>query len=541
MMGLCATSALIAISLWHCAAHKIAHTSGMDSGHQGNNVTGQGRRVERVHRPANVAEVQDIVRSARARGAALYPISTGLNWGYGSASPPRDGIELLDLSRMNAILNEDRISTAHPVALIQPGVTQGQLADFLARHCPQLSFNVTGSARATSLLGNALDRGVGYLGPRHLDLFGLEVVTGTGELIYTGFRRLGEESPLAHCHPAGLGPMLDGLFLQGNSGIVTSACFRLQPRRPRHVAVSLVLRPDASLGQLIEILSALKREQVLTGVVHSGNRPRGRVSLMHGVAEYLQQHCGIDGEHLGRMAEEVAAAVAPGEWVALGGVTGTRRQVQAALHEIRRRTRAVATLRVFDEARLNLGYSVMHALRALPWARRQAAAINAIRPLHGLALGRPTDAAIDNLLWRFGRTDLTAARLDESNCGLIFINPALPMDGAFVEEALRAFEAVARAYEHVLYVTVNVETDNSLVAVINLLFDRSDDAERVRAQRCADAIYAEIRRLGLEVYRARVDMMDQVVDPSSSHWQAVARVKAAFDPDGVIAPGRYCP
>ena len=68
----------------------------------------------------------------------------------------------------------------NPVAVIEPGVTQMQLYDFLQNHCPELTFNVTGSGKETSIIGNALDRGVGYIGPRREDLFGLEIVLGTG-------------------------------------------------------------------------------------------------------------------------------------------------------------------------------------------------------------------------------------------------------------------------------------------------------------------------------------------------------------------------
>ena len=164
------------------------------------------------HEPENIDAVQRLVRAARASKVPLYPISRGLNWGYGSRSPVVAGSELVNLGRMNRILNADQISLANPVAVIEPGVTQGQLYDFLAQHCPQLTFNVTGSSRETSILGNALDRGVGYFGPRREDLFGLEVVCGSGQVLRTGFRRLGEQSPLAHSHPYGLGPMLDGLF-----------------------------------------------------------------------------------------------------------------------------------------------------------------------------------------------------------------------------------------------------------------------------------------------------------------------------------------
>ena len=106
---------------------------------------------------------------------------------------------------MNRILNAESISVNNPVAVIEPGVTQMQLYEFLQNHCPELTFNVTGSGKETSIIGNALDRGVGYMGPRREDLFGLEIVLGTGEILRTGFRRLGESSRLAHSHPFGLG------------------------------------------------------------------------------------------------------------------------------------------------------------------------------------------------------------------------------------------------------------------------------------------------------------------------------------------------
>lgn len=141
------------------------------------NVTGWDRGDLECWQARTVDQVKACVDRARREGRALYPISTGLNWGYGSATPPRDGAVLLDLSGMNRILNAGQISEANPVAVIEPGVTQRQLHEFLSQFCPRLSFNVTGSSVDTSILGNALDRGVGYLGPRRDDVFGLEVVT----------------------------------------------------------------------------------------------------------------------------------------------------------------------------------------------------------------------------------------------------------------------------------------------------------------------------------------------------------------------------
>ena len=119
------------------------------------NVTGHQNAHSAVHKPKSMAEVRALVASARERKIALYPTSTGLNWGYGSRSPATDGCEWVDLSGMNRILNADHISRSNPIAVIEPGVTQGQLYDFLQKKCPDLTFNVTGSARHTSIIGNA--------------------------------------------------------------------------------------------------------------------------------------------------------------------------------------------------------------------------------------------------------------------------------------------------------------------------------------------------------------------------------------------------
>lgn len=504
------------------------------------NITGCDHGELPVWRPSSVDEVIDCVCTARSEGRALYPLSTGRNWGYGSAAPPLPGAVLLDLSGMNRIRNVASISSAEPVAVIEPGVTQGQLQDFLSESCPSLSFNVTGSARETSILGNALDRGVGYLGPRREDVFGLEVVTGQGELLRTGFRRLGESSPLAHTHPYGLGPMLDGLFFQGNYGVVTSACLKLLPRPERSVAISLALRDESRLADMLDGLALLKRLGVMTGVTHIGNQARTRASMMSGIGDYLRDACDVPAGELAREATRALETVAPYEWTSLGGVSGSAAQVRAAVAEVKRRLGGIARVTVVDDAKLNAGYRLLHPCRRWwPWARANAAAIAAIRPLHGLADGRPTDAAISNLLWRYGQPALAAADLDQSRCGLMFINPALPMDGGAVVRIVDGMRAVAARSGHELYLTLNIETTTSLVAVANLLFDR-DDASAVQvAHGCARALWDYLRSQRLEVYRARADMMADLVDPEDPYWRTVWALKTVFDPDNIIAPGRY--
>ena len=84
-----------------------------------------------------------------------------------------------------------------------------------------------------SLVGNALDHGVGYTYGIYRDHFhahcGLEVVMPDGEIVRTGMGALPGAKTWGE-YRYGFGPTLDGLFAQGNVGIVTKMGFHLLPR-----------------------------------------------------------------------------------------------------------------------------------------------------------------------------------------------------------------------------------------------------------------------------------------------------------------------
>lgn len=496
---------------------------------------------EGIFFPETHDDVVELVRQANIDQIPLYAVSTGLNWGYGSNSPVVRGCKLVDLRKMRKILNgaEGRIvSASNPVALIEPGVTQGDLYDFLKREQLPLTFNVTGSARETSIIGNCLDRGVGYFGPRREDLFGLRVVLGNGKTLDTGFRRLGDASPLAHTHPYGLGPILDGLFFQGNFGIVTSACFRLLPRRPKEVAISLALHDEEKLSEFVDVLIQLKREALLTSVTHIANKARSQASLQYGMADYLENQCSYSPNEAKKDAEDAVSIVAPNQWTSLAALTGTEHQVIAALTEIKKRVSHLARVLVINSKLLNLAFKACHAFNFIQKFRLHAAAINAIKPLHGLALGIPTDAAIENLLWKYNSSE-PAARLDYSNCGIIFISPALPSDGSTVATLVRKLEEIAKDHRQEIYVTLNIETATSLVAVINFLFNKSDPDAAKKAHLCAAELLRCIHGVGLEIYRSRTDIMSEIVSEKDDYWKTVRGLKKELDPMNIISPGRY--
>ena len=70
--------------------------------------------------PDRVEQVQQIARIANQYRIPIYPIATGRNLGYGGAAPVYSGSVVLDLKRMNRILE---VSERNASCLVEPGVS----------------------------------------------------------------------------------------------------------------------------------------------------------------------------------------------------------------------------------------------------------------------------------------------------------------------------------------------------------------------------------------------------------------------------------
>jgi len=178
--------------------------------------------------PASTDQVQQIVRIANRYRVPLYAISTGKNLGYGGSAPAMSGCVVVDLKRMNRIID---VNEANAFALVEPGVSYFDLYHYIQEHklkvwidCPDPGWG--------SVVGNAIDRGGGYTSASYRNHFdshcGMEVVLPSGELLRTGMGAIPNAKTWQQ-YKFGVGPWVDGIFAQSNFGIVTKMGFWLMP------------------------------------------------------------------------------------------------------------------------------------------------------------------------------------------------------------------------------------------------------------------------------------------------------------------------
>jgi 4-cresol dehydrogenase (hydroxylating) flavoprotein subunit len=311
----------LALREWATAVgdqHVLPEAAGLVPGHTATFETHS--KVVGVLRPANRSEVQECVRIAGRHRIPLYPISTGRNWGYGSAVPVHDAV-LLDLSRMNAILEHDEELA---FVTVEPGVTQRQLYQFLSQRGSRLWLDATGASPDCSIIGNTLERGFGHtpMGEHSSHVCGFEVVLPTGECVQTGYRRFSPNRSGA-VNRWGLGPSLDGLFSQSNFGIVISMTVWLMPRPDYFRAFFF---RSGKLGSIVDVLRPLRLNGSLRSVVHIANDYR----VLSGLSQYPWTKTAGATPLSPELMADFRRELGIGAWNGSGGLYGSRRHVKEA-------------------------------------------------------------------------------------------------------------------------------------------------------------------------------------------------------------------
>lgn len=461
-------------------------------------LSGHTREIAGRLSPQTSSDVVRIVRAARNHGIKLHAFSCGKNWGFGSTLPSNNGAWLVDLSRMTNIHSYEAESGS---ICIEPGVTQLMLFQALAEKGNEWFFNVTGAGEATSVLGNALERGIGYYGQRHLDLIELEVVTGTGDIIWT---RLGHD--VLSANGAALGPDITQLFPQTGLGIVTSARLRLLKRMSGNGTIIARLRDNERAPEFFRRVLALKREGCIAGVPHVGNRER----IVSTMIPWLQP--GQERPFLNHVSA----------WTAALPMLGCREMTLTAAGIIE------GSLAEFGEIEVILGESDLSI---------GSSALEPMNQLKQLASGFPSNLALPGVQWSaLGKADVTALDPEKTEAGLIHITPAISSSASEIERVVTLLENTADDLDlKPLPITVNMVDSLTTVMVVSLPFVKSEAAT---AQKKARSIWRALSQAGLRPYRLGLIHDEEWLAPAASA-SLFRDIRAALDPSGVFAPSKY--
>lgn len=448
--------------------------------------------------PANVEELQAVLRVANERGVPLWPISRGKNYGYGGAAPRMSGSVVLDLGRMRRILD---IDVKHGVALVEPGVSFFDLHEHLASENVPFWPSVPGNSLG-SVLGNALEYGLGYgpTGDRAANLAGLEVVLPNGDLIRTGSGAM-EGSPCWNLFPYSYGPSWDRMFMQSNFGIVTKAGIWLYPEPEELLTLDIELPNESDIGWLIEALAPLRMQGVLQGRIYASNFMR--VVMGSGRRhEWASDNRAIpDARH-----PEIMDAFGLGWW----GI-GLNFYGDPALNRARAKVVEDVFARYTDQT-----------FRTSSWRKGDPRPLS---PAHGVPISFP----------------LRLGNWVSANGGHLGFSPVLPPDRAAVELQISRSRELFRQHDFDFYGAVTLGERH--VNVVNMLaYDRADADMAHRADALFRDLMADARSRGFGEYRSHISYMDDVAASYDFNGGSMHRLnewmKDAIDPNGILAPGK---
>ncbi|MFO1402754.1 MAG: FAD-binding oxidoreductase [Steroidobacteraceae bacterium] len=447
--------------------------------------------------PASTAEVQALVRLANEHRVPLWPVSRGKNFGYGAAAPRVNGAVVVDLGRMNRILDVD---VARACCVLEPGVGFYDLYAFLQKEKLPLWMSIPGNAWG-SVIGNALERGMGMspYGDHCERLCGMEVVLPDGELLRTGNGAMANGA-LWHLAHHGFGPSWDPMFMQSSLGIVCKAGMWLMPEPEATAQAMLHLENVEDLAWAVDVLGALRLQRVIEHVVVVFNYLE-QAFLVSQRADWYQG--------AGPMPDDVIAQVIAklgiGYWSIPIRLYGYEETVDANARVIRKA----------------LAPHLAQPVEFQRWRRGE--------PIEQSAANIPSVLSLQAINWYGGRG------------GHIGFSPLLPLDG---RRALEQFLANKARYAEagLDYNTTFGIAERFLVNINMLLYDRDNAAQCERVTRLFGTLVEDSRRRGYPEYRTHLDFMDVVAGTFDYGDHALRRlnerVKDALDPNGILAPGK---
>lgn len=486
--------------------------------------------------PGSKEELQECVKTANQFKVPLYPTSTGRNWGYGAKVPVTENSILVDLSRLNRILdyNEEM-----GYVTVEPGVTQGQLFRFLREKKSELIVSTTGGSIESSLIGNVLERGVGT-GPyaeRLSSVCGFEVVLPDGKIVGTGFRRFGDELA-SKTFKWGVGPYVDGIFTQSNLGIVTSMTMWLLPC-PEHFQLVFYQCDNAQqYYKLLDEVQVLSVNGIIRPTISMFNNYRVISNLTQYPFEHEKELALLSLTDKTKKIKEYAKMDLAKLWtgeISVRGMSKEHADMQSGIimQRIKPFVDNITVFEVSKEEMLNILNN--EAQKPITGTGQELIRNILIRKY----LGIPEDNPIRQAYWR-KKTPIPAdMNPDRDKCGLVWFCPIVPFRGKYADEAVSMIEELSHKYGYEPAISMQCMSERAIHIIASIAWDREVPGEDEKALACYMEVHDKLEEKGYYFYRETTYSMKHREPHSKNYNEFLASIKKALDPANILAPGRY--
>lgn len=498
-------------------------------------------RCSAVVFPASSEEVAAVVRIAARNRIPVWPASKGRNWGYGTTLAIDDGAIVMILERMNRVLE---VNEELAYAVIEPGVSYEQFNRHLRSNGYRLWIDCTDGSGAGSVIGNALERGVGETpyGDHFGNLCGLEVVLPDGEVVRVGGALKGLKT--WHTHKWGVGPYLEGIFTQSNLGIVTKAGIWLMPKPEAYNSFVYEIRDERHLPKVLDAFRRLALQGIVNTKLHMINDFVSMTILTQRICEQVPQDSALTDADLAALRRKYG--VAP--WSCAGGIYGTRRQVCLQRSLLRAALSPYGRLIFLSDRILPYLESIIERAWKSPMfrsltelcARTSLPVLESAPYVHKILQGIPTEYFVKHAYYRSRRPrpegDVQPAR---DRCGLIWFAPILPFSNTQVWPFLEACKPRFAAHGFDFYVALLLMNPRSVICLMAIIYDQEDTEETARSKQLYQELLTIMRERQFQQYRAGLQSWRQLFQDAPELQRLNAKIKAALDPVNILAPGHY--
>lgn len=453
--------------------------------------------------PKSVEEVQAVVKVANAFRIPLWPVSSGRNLAYGGSAPVLRGSVVLDLKRMNRVLEIDE---KLGYALVEPGVSFFDLYNALQAAGGKLWIS-TPAPGWGSVIGNALEHGVGYTpyGVHADTICGMEVVLANGEVVRTGMGGV-TGSKEWQVFKYGYGPVWDQMFTQSNFGVVTKMGVWLMPQPAAVAGYSISVPKYEDLAVFVDTLRPLRLDNTINAPYTIQNPLRSLVDELSTQGKTRDSlYKGSGSVPMDVIARELAAR-GRGMWN--------------------------VGFNLFDSDKgLDLREAaIQEAFARIPGAKVQTHRWHRGEPLEGWMRVTPVLFPLAGVDWYGGPG------------GHINFAPVVAPIG---ERVSQLYEAIYKRYvEYGIDYYCGLLNIGARAIVVNAVtyFNRDDAPMMAKGRELYRVLAKDGAAMGYGDYRAHISFMDDIADMYGFNGHAMRRlnerVKDALDPHGILAPGK---